>query len=161
MGGLTGSGGGGKGDSSGIGFGGSPGIGLSGLDFALIEQAHGLGTEAIHNRYQQLGLGTSSGDPATAAAGHQSLSYADPSTMETSDIHGLGSMAKAALGQLQNTNQQNPAIPGSVANQAQAINQQTQDIQQQSQQLNQLAQSAGFNQNIGSGVNPKPDVQSA
>lgn len=157
MGGLTGSIGGGKG---GGGIGGTPGIGLSGLDFALIEQAHGLGTEAIHNRYQQLGLGVPSGDPATAAAGQQSLTSAGPSTMEQTDIHGLGNMAQAALGQIQNTNRSNPAIPGSVANQAQAINQQTQDIQQQGQQLNQLAQSAGFNQNIGSGVNQTPDVSS-
>jgi hypothetical protein len=113
MGGLfSSSSGGGKGGVGGIGGGG-----LSGADVGLIQQALGQGSQAIHNRYAQLGLGVPSGDPAQAAATGQNLHYAGAGTAEQMDVQGLGQLAQAALGQLQNQNANNPAISGSTANQ--------------------------------------------
>jgi hypothetical protein len=125
------------------------GGGLSSADIGLIEQSLGLGTEAIHNRYAQLGLGVPDGDPATAAASGQSLNYAGPSTMEMQDIGGLGNVAQAAMGSLQNTNATNPAIPGSVANQGQ-------NITNLGQLATQLGQGDTLNQ--GGGLNTSPGV---
>ena len=127
-------GGGGKGSTGGGG-------GLSTADIGLIQQAFGMGSEMISNRYHQLGLGVPSGDPLQAAQSGTSLQYAGPSTMEQMDIHGLGNLAEAQLGQLQTANTNNPAIPGTAANQI-----------QQNNQLAQIAQSAGFSQGFsGSG----------
>jgi hypothetical protein len=140
---ASGFGGKGGGSSTVPGFGG-----LSGADIGLIEQSLGLGTEAIHNRYKQLGLGVPDGDPATAAAGGTSLNYAGPSTMEGQDISGLGNVAQAAMGQLQNANANNPAIPGTPASQAQNIT-----------QLGQLAGQQGFSDTLNQGgVNTNPTV---
>jgi hypothetical protein len=122
------------------------GFGLSGADISLVEQALGLGTEQIHNRYAQLGLGVPSGDPATAAASGQSLTSSGPSTMETQDTSGLTQLAQAGLGQLQQANMNNAAIPGSPANAAQ-------NIQQSASSLGQLAQSMGFNNNLFNNTN--------
>jgi hypothetical protein len=117
------------------------GGGLSGMDFGLLGEALGLGTTGIHNRYEQLGIGVPSGDPASAAASGSNLTYSGPSTMETTDIGGLGSLAQAALGQLQVSNINNPAIPGSPANIGQGIQQ---NAQQTSQGLQDLGFAAGL-----------------
>ena len=110
-----------------------------------------MGTSMIHNRYQQLGLGVPDpsvfgGDPATAAAAGGSLQFGSPGTAENMDISGLGTMANAALGQLQQNNQSNPAIPGSTANIVQSNNQLSQLAGQQA--ANAGAAAAG----TGSGV---------
>jgi hypothetical protein len=105
------------------GGGGGGGSGLSGEDIALLEQAVGQNMQMIHNRYAQLGLGIPSGDPAQAAAHGQNLQYAGAGTAENMDIQGQQNILQAALGQLQNANQGNPAIPGSFANQAQNLQQ--------------------------------------
>jgi hypothetical protein len=120
--------------------GGILGDALSGFDINAIEQALGMGTETMSNRYHQLGLGNPDpnvfgGDPATAAAAGGSLQFGSPGTAQQSDIAGLGNIAQAALGQLSTTNQQNPGIPGSAAN----VIQQNQQSAQQGQQLSQLA----------------------
>jgi hypothetical protein len=128
--------------------------GLSSADVGLIEQSLGLGSEQIHNRYKQLGLGQPSGDPATAAATGQSLTYAGPSSMETQDIGGLGQVAQAALGNLFNANQSNPAIPGSVANIGMNIQNQNQSLGALATQQGQTAGTQNFNldpnQNVSS-----------
>jgi hypothetical protein len=129
-----GSGGGGKQSTDGSG-------GISGLDFGLIQQALGQGIDMIKNRYSQLGLGVPDpnvfgGDPATAAKAGGSLQFGSPGTAQHMDEFGLGSMAEAALGQLQTQNTTNPAVAGSPANQA-----------FQSNQLSQI--SSAFNQQQG------------
>lgn len=134
------------------------GGGLSGMDLSMIQQALGMGSDMIHNRYEQLGLGvpdpgTFGGDPATAAAAGGSLSYGGPSTMETADIHGLGNIVQAALGQLQQGNINNPAIPGSAANIGQ-------NIQQSNSNLGQIATNAGFSENLNSNINQTPSTSS-
>lgn len=132
---------GGSGKTSGSG-------GLSDADIAAIQQALGMGTQMISNRYQQLGLGVPDpnvfgGNPATAAGAGGSLQFGSPGTAEQTDIAGLGNMAQAALGQLQTNNISNPAVPGTPANQA-----------FQSSQLGSLGQAAGFNAGTsGGGVN--------
>lgn len=128
--------------------------GLSGADLGLIQQALGFGTQAMHNRYEQLGLGTPDpgvfgGDPATAAKAGGSLAYGGPGTSEIMDVQGLGNLAQAALGQLQTTNQTNPAIPGSAANQQQGL-----------QNLASQQQGTGFSSNLNTPVNTTPSVSS-
>jgi hypothetical protein len=141
--------GGGKGGGSkgGSGFGG-----LSGFDLGAIQQAFGMGTEEISNRYHQLGLGVPDpnvfgGDPATAAKAGGSLTYGSPGTAEMGDVSGLGQVAQAALGQLQIGNQQNPAIAGTPANQV-----------FQNQQAGQFAQGVNTLANQGGNVNTTPSV---
>lgn len=141
MGSLTSMIGGGKG-GSGIGFGG-----LSPDDMALIGNALGINTEMLHSTYQQLGLGNPDpsiygGDPATAAAGGGSLAYGSPGTAETRDVQGLSDMANAALGKLQLSNQNNPAISGTGAN-----------ITFNNNQLNTMAQQSGFTSGFNSPTN--------
>jgi hypothetical protein len=110
--------GGGKGGGGG-GKGGGGSSGLSPFDTQAIMAALGNAQAEMHNRYQQLGLGVPSGDPAQAAASGQSLSYSGPSTMELQDTSqmpsqqgGLGQIAQALLGQAQQSNLNNPAIQG-------------------------------------------------
>ena len=138
MGGMTGGG------KSG-GGGGKGGGGISGADYADIGQALGMDQQMMHATYQQLGLGVPDpsvygGDPATAAAAGGSLQYGSPGTAEQTDQQGLSNMANAALGQLQLSNQNNPAVPGSAAN-----------IAQGNSQLSSLAGQQGFNAGFNSG----------
>jgi hypothetical protein len=133
-------GGGGKG--GGGAKGGDGGGGLSGFDVNAIQEALGMGTQMISNRYQQLGLGNPDpnvfgGDPATAAKAGGSLQFGSPGTAQQMDIGGLGNIANAALGQLQTQNISNPAIAGTPANQIQTSN-------QLSQLAGQAGQAAGF-----------------
>src|SRR5215475_6649557 len=67
MGAMLGGGGGGKGG----GGGGGGGIfgGLSPFDVAMAQQAGSQNAEAIHNRYQQLGIGIPGGDPMNPTYG--------------------------------------------------------------------------------------------
>jgi len=117
---------------SGLKAGNSGGGGNSGFDIAAIQQAIGQAIGEIQARYHQLGIGVPSGGfgsgpsgaAAQAAASGQSLQYGSPSTMEQMDVGGLQQIAQGALGQLQNQNQSNPAIPGTPANTLQNINQQ-------------------------------------
>jgi hypothetical protein len=142
-----------------MGFGGNKGgnVGnlLSDFDINAIQQALGLGTQAIHNRYSQLGIGNPNpgvfgGDPATAAAAGGSLQYGSPGTAEHMDVGGLGNIAQATLGQLQTTNLNNPAIPGTPANTIFNNN-------QLSQLAGQAAGAAGTAAAGGGGnVNPNP-----
>lgn len=89
-----------------LGGGSSDQSGLSQFDLNALMQALGLNTEAIHNRYAQLGLGIPSGDPIQAAASGQNLHYAGPSTMEQQDIQGANLAANAAAGELETKNMQ-------------------------------------------------------
>lgn len=123
--------------------GSSGGGGNSAFDIAAIQQALGQNMQMLQNRYQQLGLGVPDpsvygGDPLTAAMAGGSLQYGSPGTAEQTDMTGLQQMAQAALGQLQNQNINNPAIPGTPANQLQGI-------QNASQLGGQQSFSAGFN----------------
>jgi hypothetical protein len=93
------SGGGGKGGIDPL-----SGGGLTPEDFGLVSQAVGLNTQAIHNRYSQLGLGVPSGSGQQAAATGTNLQAAGPSTMEGQDIQGAQLQGQALLGQLQNAN---------------------------------------------------------
>jgi hypothetical protein len=141
---------GGDGSSKG---GGTLGLGLSGFDINAIQQALGMGTEAISNRYHQLGLGVPDpnvfgGDPATAAAAGGSLQFGSPGTAQQMDEAGLGNIANAALGQLENKNINNPAIPGTAAN----IISQNQQAAQQAGQLSTLAGQAAAGAGGGGGV---------
>jgi hypothetical protein len=94
------------GASSGGGGKGGVGSGVSPEAMQMIQQAMGLNMEAIHNRYQQLGLGVPGGDPShagqQAAASGTSLQPAGPSTMEQQDIAGQQLQGNAAIGELQN-----------------------------------------------------------
>lgn len=150
MGGLTGGGG-----SKGGGVGG--GDGLSGDDFGFIQEALGQSISMMHDRYKQLGLGVPDpgvfgGDPATAAKVGGSLQYGSPGTAERGDISGLQDMANATLGQLQQNNQSNPAIPGSPANQI-AQNQQLSNLAgQASFGAGQAAAGGGGGANLGTGT---------
>lgn len=96
-------GGGGKGGSS-------SSSGLSPIDIALLQQALGNATQAMHARYQQLGLGVPGGDPMNPH-------YAGPSTMEQQDVGaipsqqgGLPQIASSLAGQTQMANLNNPAL---------------------------------------------------
>jgi hypothetical protein len=120
--------------SGGKGGGGSLGT-LSPFDISAISNAYGLNTEAIHNRYSQLGLGVPSGDPKAAAAGGTNLSYGGPSTMEQQDIAGAGLQANAALGQLETTNISNPALNQGLAG-----------------KINSVSGIGGLLGNLGSGI---------
>jgi len=114
-------------------FGGSKGggagdNGLSGADMAFIQQATGKGSQMIHNRYTQLGLGVpqeAMSDPAHAAqhaaATGTNLHYGQAGTAEQTDLMGLSQQANAALGQLQTANTNNPNIPGTPANLGQGL----------------------------------------
>lgn len=94
VGGLAGGGGGG-----GKGGGDS---GNTGADAALAQWALGQNIQAIHNRYQQLGLGvpsdTSAGAGARAAAAGTNLTYGSPSTMEGQDIGTIPTETGGAMG---------------------------------------------------------------
>jgi hypothetical protein len=90
-------GGGGGGGKGGVGSGVSPEA------MAMIQQAMGENIQAIHNRYQQLGLGVPAGGSAAGAASSgTSLQYGGPSTMEQQDIQGQQLEGNAAIGELQN-----------------------------------------------------------
>jgi hypothetical protein len=84
---------------------------------ALLAQNTGFAEQAMHNRYQQLGLGVPSGGTgagphgaaAQAAAGGTSLQYGSPGIPEQMDIGsmpslvgGIQGMSEATLGQMQN-----------------------------------------------------------
>ncbi|HMA74400.1 MAG TPA: hypothetical protein VKP67_23355 [Xanthobacteraceae bacterium] len=113
MGGMMG--GGGKGGGGGGGGGGNT---LADAFFA--EQALGQNEQAVHNRYQQLGIGKPhTGTAAGAAATGQSLTYGGPSTMEQMDIGtiptrtgGAMGMADALMGQLFNPQREAGFGPG-------------------------------------------------
>lgn len=115
MGGLVGGGGGGKAPTVTGGAGG-----VSNFDLNLIAQALGQNIDAIHNRYEQLGIGL----PSLGTGG--SLSYAGPSTMEEQDILGQAGIGNAAIGQLQLSNLNNKFAPGSPANIGELASQQAQ-----------------------------------
>ena len=141
MGGIAGGGGGGKGGGGGTVSG--PG-GLTGADIALAQQALGQNITAIHNRYQQLGLGVpSGGSPASAAAGGTSLTYGSPSTMEQMDIAGAQDAANALTGELFNpTNAAGLGRGGPL-----------EQLAQQQQQDQQAGFAAGSGGGFGSNVN--------
>jgi hypothetical protein len=92
------------------GKGGGGGSGNTPWDTLFTGEALQSNEQAIHNRYQQLGLGVpSSGNAQTAAASGTSLQYGGPSTMESQDIGNIPTetggaigMANAVLGQLYN-----------------------------------------------------------
>jgi hypothetical protein len=138
---------------------GSGGGGLSSFDVNAIQEALGMGTQMISNRYQQLGLGNPDpnvfgGDPATAAKAGGSLAFGSPGTAQQMDIGGLGNIANAALGQLQTQNISNPAIAGTPANQIQTNN-------QLSQLAGQAGQAAGFaSGGTGGSTNINPSTPS-
>lgn len=150
MGGLAGGlgGGGGGGKSGGGGSGGA-----SNFDIGLIEQAIGQNIQALHNRYQQLGIGVPSGDPLTAALQGHSLTYAGPSTMEQQDVSAQRNiLGPAAIGQVQANNVRNPFAPGSPANLAELASQQQQFAQASGSLAgSQAAQAVAGNVNAGGG----------
>ncbi|HEX3520769.1 MAG TPA: hypothetical protein VHT52_01625 [Stellaceae bacterium] len=133
MGGATG-GGGGKGQNVIAGPGG-----LTGADVGLAEQALGLNEAAIHNRYQQLGLGTPSGGQtgAGAAAGGTNLTYGGPSTMEQQDIGTIPTESGGAIGQ-------EGALLGQLFNPTNAAGLGPGGPISQLQQIAQQQQQAGF-----------------
>ena len=137
MGALMGGGGGGKG-------GGSSG-GVSDVDAQMAMWALGQNEQAVHNRYQQLGLGKPSGTAAQAAAGGTSLTSAGPSTMEQMDIGtiptetgGAQGMARALLGSLFNPVNAAGLGPGGPVSQLQTL-----AGQQQQGEFGQGAAAAG------------------
>jgi hypothetical protein len=138
-------GGGKSGGGKGAGTGGPVN---SAFDLNAIFEGLGMGSQAISNRYKQLGLGnpdpnTFGGDPATAAKAGGSLAFGSPGTAQQTDIGGLFDLAQGALGQLQTQNLSNPAIPGTPANQIQSNNQLTQLAGQANQAAGQADQAAG------------------
>jgi hypothetical protein len=137
-----------------MGFGGGGKIGGTGgpvnsaFDLNAIFEGLGMGTQMIGNRYKQLGLGvpdpgTFGGDPAAAAKAGGSLAFGSPGTAQQMDIGGLFDLSQGALGQLQTQNLNNPAIPGTPANQIQSNNQLTQLAGQANQAAGAADQSAG------------------
>lgn len=135
-----GGGGGGKGGGGVSGPGG-----LSNADVALAGQALGQNIQAIHNRYQQLGLGTpaSGQSPAAAAAGGTNLTYGGPSTMERMDVAGAQDAANALTGELFNpTNAAGLGAGGPL-----------EQLAQQQQQDQQAGFAAGSGGGFGSNVN--------
>lgn len=94
------------------GKGGGGGGGTTGADIGMTRWALGQNEQAIHNRYQQLGLGVPSGGTGggrAAAAGGTNLTSTGPSTMEQMDIGtiptetgGAIGMANALVGELFN-----------------------------------------------------------
>lgn len=92
----------------------STGTGLSPFDLQAISNVMGLNSEAMHNRYEaQLGLGTTSGDPAAAAKAGTSLQVTGPGTAESADLSWINNLqGPAALGQLQNQGLQQQASSG-------------------------------------------------
>lgn len=106
----------------GVNTGGGTG-GASGFDTGLFNQAVGQNIQEIQNRYQQLGLGIPSGDPAQAAQAGMSLTRAGPSTMEQQDVANQQNVLQALIGQQQAANAGNAFAPGSPANLGLAANQ--------------------------------------
>lgn len=139
---------GGKGTSTVTGPGG-----LSGADVALAQQALGQNVTAIHNRYQQLGLGTpaSGTSPASAASSGTSLAYGGPSTMEQQDIGNLPTESGGAIGA-------EGALLGNLFNPTNAAGLgpggQISQLQQLAQQEQQAGQAAGLaGSGFGAAVN--------
>lgn len=74
----------------------------------LLAQNTGLAEQAMHNRYQQLGLGVPSGSAPQAASQGGNLSYGGAGTAEQMDLGmlpsltgGIPGMSAATLGQMQ------------------------------------------------------------
>jgi hypothetical protein len=150
MGGAMG-GGGGKGGGGGGGGGGSIFGGLSPFDVSMAEQAGQESATAIHNRYQQLGLGTpaSGGDPA-------SPTYGGPSTMELQDLAQNQLQTQATIGEMENMGA-GPA-PGSALNNAIQLANLSQQNQAQQQAGQAAGLGAGFGQQSGGGAGTFGDV---
>lgn len=110
IGGLVGGSGGGKGGGGG-GMGGA-----SDFDLSAIANAVGINKEMITNRYNQLGLGVPSGDPAQAAKAGTSLTKAGPGSAENADLSNQDLVQNALIGQVQESNIGNAAAPGSPTN---------------------------------------------
>ena len=113
---------GGGGGGGGVNTGGGQG-GASNFDVGLFNQAVGQNIQELQNRYQQLGIGIPSGDPAQAARTGTSLVRAGPSTMEQQDVANQQNVLQALIGQQQAANASNPFAPGSPANLGAAANQ--------------------------------------
>jgi hypothetical protein len=93
----------------GIGSGGSVGQ-PDQFSLDALANATNNATQAMHNRYVQLGLGVpSGGSPQSAASSGGNLSYGGPGTAEQMDIGsmpsltgGIQGMSQATLGQMEN-----------------------------------------------------------
>jgi len=122
MGAMLGGGGGGKGG----GGGGGGGIfgGLSPFDVAMAQQAGSQNAEAIHNRYQQLGIGIPGGDPMNPT-------YGGASKMKKKNLAQNQHATGATVAEMENFSRGLP--PGTLANLAQ---------QQQQQQNNDFSSGA-------------------
>lgn len=124
--------------------------GNSAADAAMAQWALGQNEQAIHNRYQQLGIGVPAGGTsgAQAAASGQNLAYGGPSTMERQDIGtiptesgGAIGVADALLGQLYNPQAAAGLGPGGAISQ----------LQQLAGQQAQSATGAGIQSTFGGG----------
>lgn len=99
----------------------SPGT-VDPFSLGMLGQNTGLSELAMHNRYQQLGLGQpSGGSPQGAAASGSNLQYGGPGTAEQMDtgalpslVGGIPGMAGAALGQMETTALSQPTTSAST-----------------------------------------------
>lgn len=145
MGGMMG--GGGKGGGGGGGMGGKGGGGSSGADTFFAQQALGQNEQAIHNRYQQLGIGTPSGGQSAsgAASSGGSLTYGGPSTMEKQDIGTLPTESGGAIGAAD-------ALMGQLYNPQKAAGLGPGGSLEQLAQQNQQQEASGFAAGSGGGA---------
>jgi hypothetical protein len=151
MGGMMG--GGGKGGGGGGGMGGKGGSsGTTGADSFFAQQALGQNEQAIHNRYQQLGIGVPSGGTAAGAASSGgSLTYGSPSTMEKQDIGTLPTESGGAIGAAD-------ALMGQLYNPQQAAGLGPGGTLQQLAQQNQQQEASGFAAGSGGGFGNAPNA---
>jgi hypothetical protein len=89
---------------------GAPGS-VDPFTLGMLGQLAGQSSEAMTNRYKQLGLGVPSGSPQSAAASGTNLNRAGPGTSEQMDLGsipsltgGISGMETATTGLLQNLN---------------------------------------------------------
>lgn len=92
-------------------FGSRPGVPGFVDEFSqgVLGEATGFASQAMANRYNQLGIGVPGASPQSAAASHTNLSSVGPGTAQRMDLGGLPSlvggipgMAEATMGQMQN-----------------------------------------------------------
>lgn len=132
------------------GMGGKSGSGTTGMDTDMAKWALGQNEQAIHNRYQQLGIGTPA--PGTnaqsAAIAGTDLTAGGPSTMEQMDIGTIPSETGGAIGQAN-------ALVGELFNPTNAAGLGTGGPIQSLQQLAGQQEQAGFAAGAGQSGAPK------
>jgi hypothetical protein len=78
------------------------------FSLGVLQEQTALSEQAMNNRYNQLGLGTTTGNPIAAAASGTSLTKSGPSTAQRMDVGtlpsatgGIPGMSAATLGQME------------------------------------------------------------